>query len=106
MSKRRLWANTHWEVAEDGIASLEPAPMEYFIAKDRICVLRWGMEGRGIANFPLHIANKIERPIEPFLEAFEKAIELLKPKGYERIDLPATFALVREMVSKRRPRDE
>ena len=92
MSKRRLWANTHWEVAEDGIASLEPAPMEYFIAKDRICVLRWGMEGRGIANFPLHIANKIERPIEPFLEAFEKAIELLKNSPYaQKLDNVGLF---------------
>lgn len=104
MSKRRLWANTHWEVAEDGIASLEPAPRQYFIFKDHLCQLRWGMEGRGIANFPLHIANKIDRPIEPFLEAYEKAIELLKPKGFEKIDLAATFAVVRDMVSKRRPR--
>ena len=57
MSKRRLWANTHWEVAEDGIASLEPAPRQYFIFKDHLCQLRWGMEGRGIANFPLDIAQ-------------------------------------------------
>jgi hypothetical protein len=104
MSKRRLWANNHWEVAEDGVASLDP--QEYFIPKDHLCRLRWNMEASGIADFPLHIADKIERPIEPFLEAFEKAIELLKPKGYERVDLAATFALVREMVSNRRQRKE
>jgi hypothetical protein len=104
MSRRRLWANTHWEVAEDGVASLEP--MEYFIWKNHLCQLRWGNEASGIANFPFHIADKIERPIEPFLEAFVKAIELLKPTGYEKVNVEATLALVREVVSKQERRKE
>jgi hypothetical protein len=94
MSKKRIWANTDWEVAEDGMATLS-RPVEYFIPRNRLCELRSGMQARGIAMWPLHIAAKSEMAIEPFLEAYQQAIRLLQPKGLERIDLAESFALAR-----------
>jgi hypothetical protein len=46
----------------------------------------------------LQIAEKSWAEIEPFLEAYQKALELLKPKGLEAIDLPLSSEIAREMA--------
>jgi hypothetical protein len=94
----RLWANNHWEVADDGMASL--GPVDYFIARDRLCELRSGRETAGIASWPLQMADKSWAPIEPFLEAFQQALVRLQPKGVERLDISASFAMARKRAVK------
>jgi hypothetical protein len=94
----RIWANTHWEVTEDGMASL--GPVDYFIPKDRLCELRDGFEGKGISMWPLHIAEKSWAPIEPFLEAYQRAIQLLKPRGLDKVDFAESAKLARELAFK------
>jgi hypothetical protein len=89
----RLWANNHWEVADDGLASL--GTVDYFIPRHRLCELRDGLQNRGIAMWPLQIAVKSWAPIEPFLEAYQQALLLLQPKGIERVDLVASVAMAR-----------
>ena len=92
----RMWANDDWEVADDGLAFL--GPVDYFIARDRLCELRPGREAEGVATWPLQIADKSWAKIEPALEAYQRALELLKPKGREVIDLPLTLEIAREMA--------
>ena len=94
---KRIWANSHWKVADDGMASL--GPVDYFIPKERLCELRGGrFEGKGIAMWPLQIAAKSWAPIDPFLEAYQQALQLLRPKGLERVDLAESLALARELA--------
>jgi hypothetical protein len=82
----RIWSNVDWEVAEDGLASL--GTVGYFIPKNGLCELRQTREAEGVATWPLQMADKSWAKIEPFLEAYERALVLLKPKGVEKIDLP------------------
>ena len=44
----RILANTQWEVAHDGLASLRA--VEYFIPKNRLCELRHRGAAEGIAS--------------------------------------------------------
>ena len=88
---RKLWANSHWEVAEDGMNSLNG--IEYFIPKDRLCELREGKQG--VSMWTLQIAEKTWAPIEPFLEAFSKAHELLKPEGGDQLDMELSASMAR-----------
>jgi hypothetical protein len=90
----RMWANDDWEVADDGLAFL--GPVDYFIARDRLCELRPGREAEGVATWPLQIADKSWAKPEPFLEAYRKALELLKPKGVEKVNLDLSVFLARE----------
>jgi hypothetical protein len=90
----RLWANSHWEVADDGVASI--TTVEYFIPRHRLCELHDRYRGRCIAMWPIQIAEKSWAPIEPFLEAYQQALRLLRPNGVERIDLAASLAKARE----------
>jgi hypothetical protein len=93
----RIWANSHWEVADDGMASL--GLVDYFIPRDRLCELRGGrFEGKGIAMWPLQIAAKSWAPIEPFLEAYQQAIQLLQPKGLDKVDFAESAAVAREIA--------
>jgi hypothetical protein len=46
--------------------------------------------------WPLQIADKSWAPIEPFLEAFGMALELLHPKGVEAIDVSLSSSIARE----------
>lgn len=92
----RIWANTRWEVADDGLSSL--GPVEYFIPRNRLCELRHRREAEGIASWPLQIAEKSWAEIEPFLEAYQQALELLQPKGLEAIDLHLSSEIAREIA--------
>jgi hypothetical protein len=96
----RIWANDHWEVADDGMAAL--GPVEYFIPLDRLCELRPGKEARGVASWPLQIAEKSWAELEPFLEAYQYALEHLKPKGVDAIDLQLSASLARDIKRRRR----
>jgi hypothetical protein len=91
---RRIWANSHWEVAEDGMASL--GSVDYFIPRHRLCELHPGREVQGVAMWPLQIADKSWAKIEPFLEAYQRALELLQPKGWKRIDVSLSSSVARE----------
>jgi hypothetical protein len=92
----RIWADAQWEVADDGLASL--GPVEYFIPKDRLCELRHRREAERIASWPLQMAEKSWVEIEPFLEAYQQALDLLKPKGLEAVDLSLSSEVAREMA--------
>jgi hypothetical protein len=92
----RIWANNNWEVADDGLASL--GLVEYFIPRNRLCELRHGREAEGVAMWPLQMADKSWVRIEPFLEAYKQALELLKPKGLDAVDLPLSSEIAREMA--------
>jgi hypothetical protein len=99
MSKpKRLWANTHWEVADDGLASL--GDVEYFIPRDRLCELRPGEEANGVVSWPLQIAAKNWADLGSFEEAFQMALELLKPAGLEAINLSLSVARAREISTE------
>jgi hypothetical protein len=89
----RLWANNQWEVATDGIAAL--GDVDYFIARDRLCELRPGRQHLGVASWPLQIADKPWADLESFLEAYQRALQLLQPKGIEVIDLSLSFSMAR-----------
>jgi hypothetical protein len=90
----RIWANDDWEVADDGLAFL--GPVEFFIAMDRLCELRPGRQAEGVASWPLQIADKSWARLEPFLEAYQKAFELLKPKSIEKVNVDLSVFLARE----------
>jgi hypothetical protein len=92
----RIWANADWEVANDGMASI--GSVEYFIARNRLCELRPGRENRGVASWPLQIADKSWADVETFLEAYQKALEILRPKGFETIDLTLSASMAREIA--------
>jgi hypothetical protein len=92
----RFWANAHWEVAEDGMASL--GLVDYFIPKDRLCELRDDFKGKGISMWPLQIAAKSWALIEPFLEAYQQALQLLKPSGLDKVDFAESASLARELA--------
>jgi hypothetical protein len=92
----RIWANNHWQVADDGLASL--GPVEYFIPRSRLCELRHRREAEGIASWPLQVAEKSWAEIEPFLEAYQRALELLKPEGMEAVDLHLSSEIAREIA--------
>jgi hypothetical protein len=93
---KRIWANNDWEVADDGLASLDA--VDYFIERHRLCELRPGRQKEGIASWPLQMADKSWVKIEPFLEAYQKALELLEPKGLEAVNLPLSLEIAREMA--------
>jgi hypothetical protein len=90
----RLWANTDWEVADDGLVAL--GAVDYFIARHRLCELRPGRQGKGVASWPLQMADKSWVRIETFLEAYQKALGLLNPKGVDALNLPLSFEMARE----------
>jgi hypothetical protein len=94
----RMWANTDWEVADDGLASL--GTVDYFIARHRLCELRPGRQKEGVASWPLQMADKSWVRIETFLEAYQKALELLTPKGLEAVNLPLSLEMARELAFK------
>jgi hypothetical protein len=96
----RLWANDHWEVADDGMTAL--GPVDCFIPLNRLCELRPGKEARGVASWPLQIAEKSWPDLESFLEAYQYALEHLKPKGVEAVDLQLSASLAREIERRRR----
>ena len=99
----RIWANAEWEVADDGLASL--GDVEYFIPKNRLCELRPGRQAQGIASWPLQMADKTWVKIDPFLEAYGRALDLLNPKGLDAVDLPLSSSIARDMALKaNRPR--
>jgi hypothetical protein len=84
------------EVADDGLVSL--GAVEYFIPRNRLCELRHRREAEGIASWPLQVADKSWAEIEPFLEAYQQALQLLKPKGLEALDLPLSLEIAQEMA--------
>jgi hypothetical protein len=90
----RIWANADWEVADDGLASLDA--VDQFIPRDRLCELRQGRETEGIASWPLQMADKSWVRIDPFLEAYEQALKLLQPKGLAAVDLPRSSEIARD----------
>jgi hypothetical protein len=94
----RIWANNDWEVADGGMASL--GPVEYFIPRNRLCELLHGREAEGVAMWPLQIADKSWAEIEPFLEAYQRALELLQPKGWEKIDVSLSSSIARKRAAQ------
>lgn len=75
----RIWANDDWEVADDGLASI--GTVDYFIARNRLCELRPGRQQEAVASWPLQMADKSWVRIEPFLEAYQKALEHAEAQG-------------------------
>jgi hypothetical protein len=70
--------------------------VNYFIARHRLCELRPGRQKEGLASWPLQMADKSWVRIETFLEAYQKALELLNPKGVDALNLPRSFEMARE----------
>jgi hypothetical protein len=98
--RTKIWANEHWEVVDDGIAAL--GPVDYYIPLDKLCEQRSGKEARGVASWPLQIAEKSWADLESFLEAYQYALEHLKPKGLEAVDLQLSASLARDIEHRRR----
>jgi hypothetical protein len=98
--RTRIWANDHWEVADDGMTAL--GPVNCFIPLDRLCELRPGKEAKGVASWPLQIAEKSWADLESFLEAYRYALDQLKPKGVEAVDLQLSASLARDIERRRR----
>lgn len=98
--RNRIWANDDWEITDEGMSSL--GPVEYFIPLDTLCELRPGKEAKGVASWPLQIAEKSWADLELFLEAYRYALEHLKPKGVEAVDLQLSASLARDIERRRR----
>jgi hypothetical protein len=98
--RNRIWANDDWEITDVGMSSL--GPVEYFIPLDTLCELRPGKEAKGVASWPLQIAEKSWADLESFLEAYRYALEHLKPKGVEAVDLQLSASLARDIERRRR----
>jgi hypothetical protein len=100
MMRTRIWANDDWEVTDDGMAAL--GPVDYFIPLDRLCELRPSKEARGVASWPLQIAEKSWADLESFLEAYQYVLEHLEPKGVEAVDLQLSASLARDIERRHR----
>ena len=98
--RNRIWANDDWEITDEGMSSL--GPVEYFIPLDTLCELRPGKEAKEVASWPLQIAEKSWADLESFLEAYRYALEHLKPKGVEAVDLQLSASLARDIERRRR----
>lgn len=90
-------ANHQWAVTDVGIECLA---MQYFIAKELLTELRDAT--KGIAMWPVQLAEKSWVDIEAFLPVFESALAFHKPFGAEAIDRATTFSAARTIVAQRR----
>lgn len=83
-----IWVNDQWAVTTYGIEAL--SEVEYSIPKGELCKLRSGKESEGVADWPLHMADKTWVDKASFMEAFEKALDVHNPGGFETLNLEAT----------------
>lgn len=89
--------NHQWAVTDTGI---ECRTMQYVIAKELLAELRDAV--KGIAMWPVQLAEKSWVDIEAFLPIFESALAFHKPSGGEAIDRVVTFNTARAIVARRR----
>jgi hypothetical protein len=92
MPKKSVWGNSQWAVTSYGIERLRD---RYVVPWDQIARLR--DREKGIAEWPLHIAETRPNSFETFLEAFAKALEVFDPAGREAIDWDATTIAARKI---------
>jgi DNA-binding transcriptional MocR family regulator len=88
--------NPQWTVVDAGIKCLDH---EYEITKSQLAELR--EPNKGIAMWPLQMAEKSWVDIEAFVAAYENALIVHKPPGAENIDMVASFQLARKIAADR-----
>jgi hypothetical protein len=98
---RVLFENHQWQVTDFGVESIRPAPT-YPIPADRLLEARWGRAP--VYSFPMQMAQKTWVDIEAFIEAFEKALQLLADRIEGSVDpekLTASIAKARQEAMRR-----
>ena len=85
--------NCQWIVVDAGIKCLDH---EYEITKSQLAELR--EPSKGIAMWPLQMAEKSWVDIEAFIMAYENALTVHNPPGVESIDMVASFQLARKVA--------
>jgi DNA-binding transcriptional ArsR family regulator len=89
--------NEQWAVVEGGISCLV---QDYSVAKSQLTELR--ESEKGIAMWPLQLAEKSWVNVEAFIQAFDSALNVHAPVGFEQIDRAATYELARQIAAKHR----
>ena len=92
-----IWHNTDWQITGTGLSSRK---QNYEISIAQLDELR--DVAVPIAMWPLQMAEKSWVDIETFTEAFQQALVIHRPDALDRLDLPASFAMAHEIVTKRR----
>jgi len=88
--------NRQWAVTETGITCLT---QQYEITKGQLAELRDAE--RGIAMWPLQMAEKSWVDIDEFGAAYEGALVFHKPFGADRINVSASLEQARQIVATR-----
>ena len=83
------YGNEQWAVVPCGLYCRK---YEYLCPAERLGELRQG----DMSNWLLHLAGKTWVDAEALIEAFECALLVHKPEGYEKIDIKASVEAVRE----------
>ncbi len=99
-----LFQNGQWIVDEDGVTTAEDAESEYWFEADRLLETTT-RGGTTYYDWPVHMAEKTWVDIEAFIEAFEKALELLEGKYKWPVDtamLTASLGVARRIADQTR----